>query len=35
LQQWVAEVYDPRQLQQNFQPAGLTSWIVDKVLRRE
>lgn len=34
-QQWVAEVYDPQQLERNFKPAGITSWVVDKVLRRE
>lgn len=34
-QQWVNEVYDPVQLERHFKPAGFTSWLVDKVLRRE
>ncbi|WP_037340262.1 fused DSP-PTPase phosphatase/NAD kinase-like protein [Saccharospirillum impatiens] len=34
-QQWVNEVYDPVQLERQFKPAGFTSWVVDKVLRRE
>ena len=34
-QQWVREVYDPVQLERHFKPAGFTSWVVDKVLRRE
>ncbi|HET8904585.1 MAG TPA: tyrosine-protein phosphatase [Saccharospirillum sp.] len=34
-QQWVNEVYDPARLERDFKPAGFSSWVVDKVLRRE
>lgn len=32
---WVAQVYDPQQLEQSFQPRRISAWLVDKVLRRE
>lgn len=32
---WVRDVYDPRALERSFQPRGLTTWLVDRVLRRE
>jgi len=32
---WVAEVYEPKQLEQSFQPRKVSAWLVDKVLRRE
>lgn len=32
---WVAEVYDPEQLERTFQPRKVSAWLVDKVLRRE
>ncbi|MCH8532894.1 MAG: tyrosine-protein phosphatase [Saccharospirillum sp.] len=32
---WVEQVYDPNEINQNFKPKGWSSWLVDKVLRRE
>ena len=32
---WVAEVYDPLELERSFKPRRLSAWLVDKVLRRE
>ncbi|WP_108165012.1 tyrosine-protein phosphatase [Saccharospirillum sp. MSK14-1] len=32
---WVAQVYDPDQLEQSFKPRRFSAWLVDKVLRRE
>jgi len=32
---WTAQLYDPIQLEQSFQPRKISAWLVDKVLRRE
>ncbi|MFY0666020.1 MAG: tyrosine-protein phosphatase [Natronospirillum sp.] len=32
---WVKQHYNPNHLKQNFKPSGFSSWVVDKVLRRE
>lgn len=32
---WVAQIYDPDQLERSFQPRKVSAWLVDKVLRRE
>lgn len=32
---WVREYYDPEYLRHSFKPRGFSSWVVDKVLRRE
>lgn len=32
---WVQEDYDPEFINRTFQPKGFSSWLVDKVLRRE
>lgn len=35
LMDWVERYYDPEELTRSFEPRGFTSWLVDKVLRRE
>ncbi|MHA7878154.1 MAG: fused DSP-PTPase phosphatase/NAD kinase-like protein [Saccharospirillum sp.] len=32
---WVQTEYDPDEINRNFQPKGFSSWLVDRVLRRE
>lgn len=32
---WVQTEYDPDEIQRNFKPRGLSTWLVDKVLMRE
>ena len=33
--EWVATVYDPEALEREFKPAALSTFVVDRLLRRE